>query len=180
VTEAYLKQSLQAESLADVDILIKSLSPDPAFRLDSVVIRQGGRPCTLVLNGQPVEIVIRYTVITHLRGLRVYFDVLDDNQDILIRTFHDDDSDAPSLVEPGEYKSIATIPANLLAPRMYTLRFYATIYNDRSCTPGGIGIPITVEASNGINRAYPQDPIRSKLQPKISWITGKEGISNHA
>jgi lipopolysaccharide transport system ATP-binding protein len=180
VTESYLKQSLKADSLADVDILIKSLSPDPAFRLDSIVIRQGGQPCTLVVNGQPIEIEIRYTVLRQTSGLRVYFDLLDDYEDILVRTFHDDDSDTPSFVESGEYISVATIPANLLAPHMYSLRFYATIYNVRSCTPGGITIPITVEASNGINRAYPQEPIRSKLQPKIAWVTEKEGNSHHA
>jgi lipopolysaccharide transport system ATP-binding protein len=177
VTEAYLKQSLNAESLANVDALIRSLPPDLAFRMEKIIIKQAGQPCTLVLNGQPVDIEIQYTVLTRVSGLRVYFDILDNNQDILVRTFNDDDADFPSLVMPGKYKSVATIPANIFAPHMYTIRFFATIYNVRSCTPGGIGIPITVEASNGINRAYPQEPIRSKMQPKIKWVTVNDHIT---
>jgi len=67
--------------------------------------------------------------------------------------------------------SRATIPADLLAPRAYELRLQGTIYNVRSVPPGGIVIPLLVERSNGINRAYPLDPIRSKLLPRIKWET---------
>jgi lipopolysaccharide transport system ATP-binding protein len=173
VTEAYLRQSLRAESLAEVTSLIKSLPSDPAFRLEAMEVRQNGQPGNVVVNGQPVEIDIRYRVLQHTTGLRLYFDLLDGENNILIRTFHDEDAEAIPTMEPGEYVSIATIPANLLAPRVYEVRVRAGIFNIRSCTGDGVGIPLTVEASGVVNRGYPQDTIRSKLQPKIPWHTRK-------
>ena len=171
VTEAYLRKSLRADSLADVAALINSLPPDSAFRLEAVEVRQNSRPGNVVVNGQPVEIEIRYSVLKRTTGMRVYFDLLDDERNILIRTFHDDDAEAIGTMKPGHYLSTATIPPGLLAPRAYEVRVHAGIFNVRSCVGEGIGIPLTVQATSGVNRGYPQDTIRSKLQPKIPWRT---------
>ena len=76
-------------------------------------------------------------------------------------------------MEPGEYISSAIIPGNLLASRTYELRIYGTIFNVRSCVGDGIGITLVVEATSNINRGYAVDTIRSKLQPKIDWVTNK-------
>ena len=171
VTEAYLRQSLRAETLDDIEACIRALPPDPAFRLEAVQVSQNGRPTITVLNGEPVELEIRYTVHQRTSGLRVYFDLYDDEECLLIRSFHDDDVDEVRPVEPGEYVSTGTIPECLLAPRAYELRIHGTIFNVRSCTADGLGIPLNVSASSGINRAYPQDPIRSKMQPRIFWRT---------
>jgi lipopolysaccharide transport system ATP-binding protein len=173
VTEAYLRQSVRAESAADTATLIDSLPPDPAFRLTNVQVLQNGRAGCTVVNGQPVQIEIQYGVLQRTTGLRVYFDLLDDQSTILIRSLHDDDAEAIPTMDPGEYVSTATIPANLLAPQTYEVRVRGSIFNVRTCTGNGVGIPLTVEASSGVNRGYPQDTIRSKLQPKIPWRTKK-------
>lgn len=173
VTEAYLQKSLRAESISDINTLIKLLPPDPAFQLNSVKVCQKGKMTNIVLNGSPVDFEIRYTVLQRTTGLRIYFDLLDEDQNILIRTFQDDDADAIPTTEPGEYISAATIPANTLSPHEYEIRIRAGIFNVRSCTGDGVGIPLKVEYSSKVNRAYPQDAIRSKLQPIIPWQTKK-------
>ncbi len=171
VVDAYLQQSLRAGSAADIPAILRALPPDPDVRLEGIEIRQKGRRCDVVLNGLPVEIEIRYAVLRRTKGLRVFFDLCDDERNILIRSFHDDDADRAWVAEPGAYLSTATIPADLLAPKTYELRLFGTIYNVRSIPPGGVGIPFPVEANNGLNRAYPQEPIRSKLHPRIAWST---------
>jgi len=171
--ESYLRDSLRTESIAEIAERIRSLPPDPAFRLTGVDVRQNERAGNVVINGQPVEVAIQYSVLQRTTGLRVYFDLCDDHGNILIRTFHDDDAEAIPIVEPGEYESTAVIQANLLAPRTYELRIRASIFNVRSCTSDGIGILLQVEASSGVNRGYPQDVVRSALQPKIPWQTKK-------
>ena len=171
VTESYLKESLRAESMDDVPSVIAALPPDPAFHLKSIQIRQEGQPANVILNGTPIEIEICYTVLQQTTGLRVLVDLLDDEQNLLIRTFHDENAETIPVVEPGEYISIATIPAPLLAPRTYDLRVQATIYRVRFCTGNGVDIPLVVEMTSGINRGYVGDPIRSKLQPRIEWST---------
>jgi len=171
ITEQYLRQDRHADTFAEIQARIDALPADPVFRLREVAVRQKGRLRTTVLNGEPVEIEIRYDVLQKTSGLRVYFDLCDQEETILVRTFNDDDADTMAVVEPGSYVSRAIIPADLLAPRAYELRLQGTIYNVRSVPPGGVIIPLLVERSNGINRAYPLDPIRSKLLPRIKWET---------
>lgn len=169
ITEEYLQQTLNAESLVDLATIIGSLPADPVLRLLSVKITQNGDYSKVALNGMPLEIAVFYEVLQRTSGLRVYFDLCDEERNLLIRSFNDDDADEMSLVEPGTYVSKAVIPSDLLAPRLYELRLYGTIYNVRSIPPGGIGIPLEVKKSNSICRAYPNDPIRSKLLPRIEW-----------
>jgi lipopolysaccharide transport system ATP-binding protein len=169
ISDEYLQHSFRVESLKDLETIMASLPTDPVLRLLGVKIMQNGSHCDVVLNGKPLEIEIRYEVLQRTLGLRIYFDLCDEERNILVRTFNDDDADEMSFVEPGKYVSKAMIPADLLAPRPYELRLYGTIYNERSIPPGGIGIQFVVEKSNGINRAYPNEPIRSKLMPRINW-----------
>jgi len=171
VTNAYLRQSLRSESLTDIAALIKSLPPDPAFRLEAVKIYQNDQPCDVVLNGRTVEVEIRYAVLQRTSGLRVYFDLLDDEQSILIRSLHDEHEDMIPITNPGQYVSTAEIPANLLAAKTYELRICAAIHNVRSCMGDGILIPLRIYSTRGINRAYGGEIMNSKLQPSISWKT---------
>lgn len=171
VSESYLRKNLKAASLQDMRAAIAALPSDPVFQLGGIVIRQKDELSNSVLNGEPVTLEITYIVWQRTIGLRVYFDLCDEDHNILIRSFNDDQADNMSIVEPGQYVSQAVIPADLLAPRHYELRIYGTIYNQRSIPAGGIGIPLLVENSSGINRAYPLDPIRAKLLPRIPWQT---------
>jgi len=173
VVETYLKNSLKADPLADLPTLISLLPNDPALEIKDVIISQDGISCINVINSKPVEITIQYIVKQKSTGLRVFFDLLDEDKNILIRSFHDDDADSIPTIEAGEYISSAIIPGNLLAPRTYELRIGGTIFNDRSCVGDGMGINLIVEATSKINRGYAIDTIRSKLQPKIDWITKK-------
>ena len=173
VTERYLRKSLRSETVDDISALIAKLPADPAFRLIDVRIYQNGQSGNLVVNGQTIEIEIHYQVLKPTTGLRIYFDLLDEQDILLIRSFHDEDAQAIPTVAAGEYVSLATIPANLLAPRGYEVRIRAGIFNVRSCTGDGLGIPITVESSSKVNRGYPHDTIRSKLQLNIPWQTSQ-------
>jgi len=171
VTDDYLKQSQAAGSTATIEQVIASLPADPAVRLLDVEVSQRGQPGHTVMNGEPVEIAIRYAVLQRTPGLRVYFDLLDDDQSPLIRSFYDEDAGESPNLQPGEYRSTALIPARLLAPRRYELRVRASIHNVRSCTGEGVGIMLTVEQSRSGNPAYPGETVRSKMSPEIPWTT---------
>ena len=178
IVDAYLRQDLHTDALAAVEKAIALLPPDPIFQLEGVDVRQDEKSTTLVVNGRPMEIEIRYSVRKATNGLRVYFDLLDEQEVILIRSFHDDDLDLIPAVQPGSYVSTAIIPAHLLAPRTYQLRIYGTIFNVRSLTPGGVKLPLQVESSGVINRGYPHDPVRSRLQPRLAWKTVCKSIED--
>jgi hypothetical protein len=120
-----------------------------------------------------LDVEIVYEVRCVMQKLRVYFDLCDDDEDILIRSFHDEHADEVSSVSPGVYRSRATIPAMLLAPRNYRLVVRAAVYNDRSLTGDGLRLSLVVRNTSPINRAYADDCVRSKLQPEIRWQTSE-------
>jgi lipopolysaccharide transport system ATP-binding protein len=172
VVAAYLRDTEPSESLDAVRARLAALPGDPAFRFVDLRVRQHGRETLFVGNGDPVELEVAYEVVEATRGLRVYMDLYDEMENLLFRTFHDDDLDAAPQVQPGCYTSRATIPARLLAPRDYRLVVRATIHNVRHCqTADGISLQLTVQPTGPLNRAYPHEPIRGKLQPAIAWET---------
>jgi hypothetical protein len=104
--------------------------------------------------------------------MRIFFDLCDNEGNLLFRSFHDEDNDGIPTVEPAEYISRAVIPANTLGPVHYELRIHAGIYNVRACMPGnGVCVPLAVEATGRTNRAYVTDTFRGKLALHIPWIT---------
>jgi lipopolysaccharide transport system ATP-binding protein len=171
VIEKYLRTTLLAEEVSDIPALIAGLAPDPVFRLQKIDIWQEGELTNRVVNGNAIELEINYEVASETSGLRIFFDLCDSEDNILIRSFHDDDADEIPITKPGQYLCRAKIPANLLSPTTYQLRIQAGIFNVRMCTPeGGINIPLVVESTSTVNRAYMTDPTVSKLNPYIPWI----------
>jgi lipopolysaccharide transport system ATP-binding protein len=173
VTAAYLQSFPMALSFESLERMIQQLPADPAFRLRQVRLSQEGvSVLSTVSNGQPLEIEIRYQVLQRTTGLRVFFDLYDNEEILLFRSFHDEQASGIPVMEPGEYVSKAVVPADLLAPTPYELRIYATVFNVRLCIPGmGIRIPISVERAGRANSAYVSDPIRGRLAPTIAWTT---------
>jgi lipopolysaccharide transport system ATP-binding protein len=176
VVLAYLRDAQPSESLQSVRAKIGRLPADPAFCLRDIRVRQQGRETLFVGNGDPVEVEIVYEVLQATPGLRVFLDLVDEMENLLFRTFHDDDADAAPTVQPGCYVSTATLPAGLLAPRDYSLVVRATIHNVRMCQPNeGLSLGLQVHSTGPLNRAYPHEPIRGKLQPAIPWETKRVG-----
>ena len=168
----YLQDGMSLASLDSIDQMIRDLPPDPTFKLEGIRLLQRGQPVhASVENGSVLEIEIRYRVFEKAVGLRVYFDLLDDQDLLLFRSFNDEDSDGIPTVQPGLYIAKGTIPGDLLAPTNYKLRVFATIFNERSFFPDGITYSLDVQRTGKANRAYLSEPIRGKLAPFIRWTT---------
>jgi lipopolysaccharide transport system ATP-binding protein len=173
VSAQYLHDVPLGDQGMALEAIIQQLPADPAFRLKSIILKQGGIPVLdHVLNSEPLDIEIEYQVINRETGLRVFIDLCDQEETLLFRSFNDEDTEGIPVVEPGNYISKTTIPADTLAPISYQLRISATIYNVRRCIPGdGICILLYVERTGRANRAYLSEPIRGKLAPLLSWQT---------
>ena len=174
VIDHYLRDNAgKVGDTQSIDEIIRKLPPDPAFRLDAVRVTQGGEPITTYAeNGRPIELGIHYRVLERTTGLRVYFDLCDDQDTLLFRSFHDEDNDGIPVMNPGIFMSKTTIPADLLGPADYELRIRAGIYNVRSCLPvSGIRIPLNVKQTSRYNRAYSGDKFRGKLGISLDWVT---------
>jgi hypothetical protein len=156
----------------DIEERIASLPADESFRLESVRITQDGEWAPMLGNGAQINVDISYQVLRKTTGLRVFIDLLDEEQNLLFRSFHDEDGDGIAVMSPGHYRSQLTIPADLLAPTRYQLCVLATVFNDRMCIPyPGLVFPLDIERTGRNNRAYFMEPIRGKLAPIIYWQT---------
>ena len=169
----YLDQSGSIKTNEDIAGIIRKLPPDPAIRLENIELFQEGiQVYQTVENGVPLEIVITYEVLDRTHGLRVFFDLMDSDENMLFRSFHDEQSNTIPVMEKGRYTSRAIIPANILGPINYEIRIHTTIYNVRTCIPQpGIRIPINVTHTGKYNHAYPGDTFRGKLGLCIDWET---------
>jgi lipopolysaccharide transport system ATP-binding protein len=176
VVEKYLRTLPKAETTTSLENIISQLPPDPVFHLEGISLTQNGQPVlNRVLNGQPLEIEIRYRVLERAPGLRIFFDLCDSEDTLLFRSFYDEGGEGILTMQPGRYVSKAVIPADVLAPIAYELRVHVGIFNIRMCTPAsGICIQFFVEATGRQNRAYLSDTHRGKLALAIPWDT-KEG-----
>jgi lipopolysaccharide transport system ATP-binding protein len=173
ITERYLKEIPSDFTQADIPSLIRKLPPDPVFRLHSIAISQNGLSTgESIVNAKPIELEITYEVLHKVSGLRVYIDLCDEYGDLLLRSYHDEDVDEIPTVLPGSYVSTVIIPADFLAPKQYKLIFWGTIHDVRSCTPGGIAVPLTVVNTGRKSRAYADEPLHiAKLAPILEWRT---------
>jgi lipopolysaccharide transport system ATP-binding protein len=169
VTDEYLHAIETAQTHDHIGDLVAALPADPAFRLLEVCVRQGGKKTTTVGNGSPVRIECTYEVLERTSGLRVYFDLCDDESNLLVRSYHDDDADSMPVSVPGRYRAVAEIPGHFLAPRDYHLAVRANIFCIRELIGDGVPIVLQVQQNGRINRAYSSDAVRSKLQPQIPW-----------
>ena len=170
ISDNYLKTTSVNTSYGEIKALIDNLPSDSDFKLENICIKQNQQEGIQLLNGESFQIEIHYKVLKQCLGLRVYFDLCDNDENILIRSFNDENIEEIPVVMPGHYIATATIPSNLLAAVSYELRIHAGIYNVKMCTPElGIRIPIDFTSSNKINIAYSGDTIRSKISPFINW-----------
>ena len=173
VIASYLHESIAIQAGKSVQEIIDGLPPDPAFRLRGVAIFQNGAEVGQVVeNGEPVKVRIDFQVLQRTKGLRVYFDLCDDQDTLLFRSFHDEGNEGISFMEPGHYQAVADIPANLLGPTRYELRVRTGIHDVRSCLPAsGVVFPLNVEMTGRYNKAYLGDTFRGKLAVAIDWKT---------
>jgi lipopolysaccharide transport system ATP-binding protein len=173
IVESYLKESLASQTNYDLTEQIRNAGRSSWMRLDDIRVSQLGKPTSLVFNGEMFDVEIHYTVLQPVTGLRIGFDIYDDDLNMLVRSYHDEHDDEISQLVPGQYTSKVTVPEHLLAPRSYELRIHAAIHDGEWCLGEGIAVPLSVEVSNGLNRAYGHVASPARLQPRLYWNTAR-------
>jgi lipopolysaccharide transport system ATP-binding protein len=171
--DLYLKS---ANNYSDVELInvIESLPYDEHFKLLNLFITQKGILISdYVYSDLPINVTISYHIRSSISGFRLFIDIYDKFDTLILRSFFDENGIAPSSISGGDYLSHVEIPANLLGPTFYEIRIQAGIYNQRMCLPTD-AIKIGFKVENHIyNRAYPGDTFRQKIAPILKWETKK-------
>ncbi len=151
---------------------IRKLPKDESFEIISIKIKQNDIETLNLGSHLPTEIIIDYKVQKEESGLRILFDLVDDEDNLIFRSFHDELSEEIENIKPGRYISKAIVPSNLLGPLSYKIIIRAGIHKIRWCTPDeGIIIPVNVSLSGTYNKAYPTSTFVGKLGLSINWET---------
>jgi lipopolysaccharide transport system ATP-binding protein len=159
-----------SKTLNNKSEILKDLPIDNEFELLNFNIKQDSKEINdIVYSNQPIDIEIEYKIKEKVTGLRVFFDIIDNEETLIIRSFQDETSDGASVNYPGKYISKTKLPANILGPTYYNIRIQAGIYNNRMCIPED-AIKIKFKVENFVhNKAYPFDTFRSKIAPIFNW-----------
>lgn len=131
-------------------------------------IIQDGRLVGEVFNGDDIIIALRFALLRPQAGFRVFIDLCGDDQELIMRSLHDErEGEAPRL-EPGELVLRVRIPADTLADRPHWIVAQATVFNERMLA-GPLSRRLEVHRSTRINAGYPDEPIRGRVLPNLRW-----------
>lgn len=171
----YYIESNRDSKQPDIRDRIALLPDDPVFKLEDALLLQDSKPIANGLYSHlPVDIVITYSIKEKTTGFRLFIDLVDNQEILILRSFFDENENASSVINPGVYTSSVRIPEHLLGPAFYEIRIQAGIYNQRMCMPmDEIGFPFKVENFT-FNKAYPNDTFRQKIAPILNWETVKK------
>ena len=148
----------------DVDSTIWDLS---AWVCEAV-LDVTGQPATSFRSDDEIAVEVDYTVLRALPSLRLFVTLTDANQAVVLRTESIDDvsPDAPSRLEPGDYRSSVVLPAGLLGEARLALNVslisevnqvvdYASVVE--------LDIRFAGHGANARGKAY--------LRPRLPWHT---------
>lgn len=171
VIERYLAKNITS---SDMQMAISLLPEHPVIQiLDAKIDQPGSQPNEWV-TGRPIEIGVQYLIKKQAANLRVFFDLLDNQDNLIFRSFHDCDYGSVTLLAPGTYRSNTLIPGDLLAPQKYVIRIGATIFGSHSCTGDHLVFPFQLYKNGRVNRAYAEEVYLGLIAPLIAWKTHQE------
>lgn len=146
---------------------------DPTIYYHSIRLTQKKQPVVEHIYGdQPIELTVAYSILHDVVGFRMYLDILDRYETLIMRLFHDNDAREVSAIRKGDYLSQISIPQGMLGPSQYCLILRAGIYNVRGCSyPEGIHFPCNIIYSTAVSGPYPLDTFRSQINNQLPWRT---------
>lgn len=167
----YLTQNNSNTSNSNTNSVIENLPNDEAFKLNAFTIHQPESDGFDMYTSKPIEVAINYAVKKASLGLRIGFDVINnETEELIFRTFHDEQFDEIIETKVGTYASVVTIPANLLNEGSYSISLSIGIHNVRWIVYQHVKCNFKLNNINGINKIYAEKTPGS-IKPALQWIT---------
>ena len=146
---------------------------DTTVCYESIRFTQAGCAVTShVMGDEPFEVAVEYNILEEVAGFRLYLDIVDEFDVLLMRLFHDAEDVTVRLVPVGKYISKLKIPKGLLGPKQYKFIFRVGIYNLRNCSYiDGVRFLVNVVYNSGFAGPYPADTFRASINNQLPWET---------
>lgn len=168
VVETYLGELQNTNADIDLAPVIAKLPPDPAFRLNSIVVQKHDASKGMrFLSDREIVINFDYEVLEAHSKLFINLEIADSDGEVLVETFNN--ADDPNPVPAGSYSTKAVIPAGFLCPRLYEMRIYAGIFGGRDFLRPAITFPFEVSHEGQSNMAYGLRHLGGKVVLPVKW-----------
>lgn len=156
---AYLDQVSEQKEKEQLKQMIAQINQDENFELLGLDLNQGdGKSNFEFVTNKAIRVIMRYSVKKRTIGLRIGFDiVLKSVDEILFRTFHDDNQNTFNEFEVGVYQTEFVIPPSLLIKGVYQLKLSIGIHNVRWIVHQNLGLEFHLNHVEGINQIYADD-----------------------
>lgn len=172
VIEAYLAST--SATADEIGIERANLGCQDRFRWHSASVEQDGHPVQTLANGAATVVRCRFEVLAPAAGLRIFADVLDDQHELVFRSFHDEHDDRPSCLAAGIWEARLEIPGDVLPDRAHRIHLQATQHNERMFG-SGLTWNLEVHRTTTLNRAYAHEPLRGRVLAPCRWTLNQEG-----
>jgi lipopolysaccharide transport system ATP-binding protein len=174
IIKRYLGEERSCMSAKHVQQELKLLPKDDVIEIEEIKVTQNGEDFpAFYTNDIPFFVFVTYRVKKRTESLRIALDIIDEQGDTIISTFHDENNDYKQIAETGLYKVEAKFPSDLMAELNYGLVINATIHCVRMCMGDGIKVKMPFISKNGINRIYEGQPCYGKIQPRVCWESNR-------
>ena len=166
--ETYLKDTNHSE-LDGISEFIEHQT-DEEFLLKKFSIFQENSNNGIYYSEKDVELAFSFALLKALDGFRVGFDVIDmSTNNLLFRSYHDDQKDSIEQMKAGDYEIKGIIPANLLRNGRYFIKLAIGIHNRRWIVfDDSIGQELVVQNLEGVNAIYMEER-PGLIMPSLYW-----------
>lgn len=170
VLASYLKLSAP---VVHTTAKLSAYPADEYMKFSSVNIIQDGVETMTIQNSKMVQVQARYTVTKRINAFQLFVDLVDSFDNVIFRTFHYEGphNNAPRPIEPGDYCSTASIPANVLIEGAYRFVIRAANMYERMIEPqNGISLNVQVEEAGRFVRHIYQSQ-KGLVTLDVMWDT---------
>lgn len=146
-------ESIKTEAIKNVSSILSNIEQDEVVAYNNISIKQQNKVVSELSNDENIDIEIDYIIKQKTFGYRLIFLLYDNYDNLISKSFFDEQNDIGSTVEAGRYLSTFTIPANLLIDGNYRITITSGIHNIRMCKPiEGISFTLNVVETGMIKR----------------------------
>jgi lipopolysaccharide transport system ATP-binding protein len=116
-----------------------------------------------------IKIIINFDILKPVTGLRLGFDIMQNNSgECIFRSFHDDTYKESKQYDPGKYIITAHIPQNLLNKGEYIISPAIGVHNVKWLSISTHKLLVNIININGVNSLY-SDKRPGMIAPEIKW-----------
>ncbi|MCX6210383.1 MAG: ABC transporter ATP-binding protein [Bacteroidetes bacterium] len=150
--EKYL-DSIKSETLNNINIQLESIEKDEVVEYTKVEVKQLNKTVRELCNDEAIDLEIEYIIKEKVIGFRLIMLLYDNYDNLISKSFFDEQNDIGSTISIGTYQTTFTIPHNLLIDGTYKVVITSGIHNVRMCKPTeGISFTLNLVETGSLKR----------------------------